>query len=179
MSLIKQIKPRQRGFSLIEVMVAVFVLAIGLLGIAGLQVTAIKNNHTAMSRTQSTQLAYDLADRMRANMPGTIAGNYLATSAPNEAYNCFDNFSGVLSGECSSSQMALADLDWAFDLASTNFPQGSLAVTCTSPTGTIISIDTGSEDCAQGFSHTITISWNEQDGTNGSVNKSLSVEFQP
>ena len=168
-----------KGFSLIEVMVAVFVLAIGLLGIAGLQVTAIKSNHTAMSRTQSTQLAYDLADRMRANMPGTIAGNYLATAAHNETYNCFDDFTGVGTGECSPSQMAHADLDWAFDLASANFPQGSLAVTCTSPTGTIVSIDTGAEDCAQGFSHTVTINWNEQDGTNGLVTKSLSVEFQP
>jgi len=168
-----------KGFSLIEVMVAVFVLAIGLLGIAGLQVTAIKSNHTAMLRTQSTQLAYDLADRMRANMPGTIAGNYLTTSAPGEAYNCFDDFTGIGTGECSPLQMAHADLDWAFSLAGDTLPFVSAAVSCTSPGGTTVTADTGAEDCAQGFSHTITITWNEQDGTNGLVNKSINIEFLP
>ena len=168
-----------KGFSLIEVMIATFVLAIGLLGIAGLQVTAIKSNHTAMSHTQSTQLAYDIADRMRANMPGTTAGAYLATTKPGETYNCFDNFTGAASGKCSSLQMAHADLDWAFTLASTNFPQGSLAISCTSPAGTNVTADTGAEDCTQGFNHTITITWNEQDGTNGLVSKSNDMEFQP
>ncbi|MBV1952416.1 MAG: type IV pilus modification protein PilV [Cycloclasticus sp.] len=168
-----------KGFSLIEVMVAVFVLAIGLLGIAGLQVTAIKSNHTAMSRTQSTQLAYDLADRMRANMPGTIAGNYLATSAPSETYNCFDDFTGVGTGECSPLQMAHADLDWAFELAADTLPFVSAAVSCTSPGGTTVTADTGAEDCAQGFTHTITVTWSEQDDSNGLVSKSMSVEFQP
>lgn len=161
-------------------MVAVFVLAIGLLGIAGLQVTAIKSNHTALSRTQSTQLAYDLADRMRANMPGTIAGGYLATAAPGETYNCFDDFTGTASaGLCSPAEMAHADLDWIFSLAASNFPQGAAAVSCTSPAGTNVTADTAAADCSQDFSHTITISWNEQDGTNGLVGKSINVEFEP
>jgi hypothetical protein len=116
---------------------------------------------------------------MRANMPGTIAGNYLATSAPGETYNCFDDFTGVASGKCSPLQMAHADLDWAFSLASNNFPQGGVAVSCTSPAGTNVTADTGATDCPQGFTHTITVTWNEQDGANGLAPKSINVEFQP
>lgn len=168
-----------KGFTLVEVMVAVFVLAIGLLGIAGLQVTAIKSNHAAFLRTQSTQLAYDLADRMRANMPGTIAGSYLATAAPSVAYNCFDDFTGVAGGLCSPAQMALADLDWVFSLAADTLPFVSAAISCTSPAGVTVTADTGASDCAQGFLQTITVTWNEQDGTAGLVNKSITVEFQP
>ena len=50
---------RQRGFTLIEVMIAVFVLSIGLLGVAALQLTAKKSSHQAWQRAQAvlTQLA--------------------------------------------------------------------------------------------------------------------------
>lgn len=73
---------RERGFTLIEVMVAVIVLSIGLLGLAALQTTGLRNNHSAYYRSQATFLAYDIADRMRANRAAAIAGNYdLALSA--------------------------------------------------------------------------------------------------
>ncbi len=55
------------GFTLIEVLIAMLVLAVGLLGLAGLQATSLRNNQSAYNRSQATQLAYDLADRMRAN----------------------------------------------------------------------------------------------------------------
>ena len=72
----------QRGFTLIEVMVAVIVLSIGLLGLAALQTTGLRNNHSAYYRSQATFLAYDIIDRMRANRDAATAGNYdLAISA--------------------------------------------------------------------------------------------------
>jgi type IV pilus assembly protein PilV len=58
---------RQHGFSLIEVLVTMLVVSIGLLGIAGLIVTSMKNNHSAQSRSQASVLANDIIDRMRAN----------------------------------------------------------------------------------------------------------------
>jgi type IV pilus assembly protein PilV len=58
---------RQRGFSLIEVMVTMLLLSIGMLGIAGIIVTNMKNNQSAYARGQATMLVADIVDRMRAN----------------------------------------------------------------------------------------------------------------
>ena len=67
---------RDSGFSIIEVLVALLVLAIGLLGLAALQAQGLRFNHDAYVRTQATQLAYDIIDRMRANRAN--AGAYMA-----------------------------------------------------------------------------------------------------
>lgn len=60
---------RQKGFTLLEVMVAMLVLSIGLLGLAGLMASSLRNNHSAYYRSQATWLAYDVIDRMRTNRP--------------------------------------------------------------------------------------------------------------
>lgn len=75
----------QRGFGLIEILVSMLVLGIGILGMVGLQLNAMKFNHTAAVRTQATFLAYDISDRMRANRMRARAGDYdisLTASAP-------------------------------------------------------------------------------------------------
>jgi len=66
----------QTGFTLLEVLVAVVVLSVGLLGLAGLQATGLAQNNTAYQRTQATLLAYDILDRMRANYEGVRLGYY-------------------------------------------------------------------------------------------------------
>ena len=58
---------RNQGFTLVEALIALLVLSIGLLGVAALQLIALQNNNNAMFRSQATYLAYDIADRMRAN----------------------------------------------------------------------------------------------------------------
>lgn len=65
-----------RGVTLVEILVALLVLSIGLLGLAGLQTTSLKFNTSAYYRTQATALAYDLADRMRANRQAALANAY-------------------------------------------------------------------------------------------------------
>ena len=76
----------QKGFTLLEVLIAVLVLAIGLLGLAGLQATSLRVNQSASMRSQATNLAYDIADRIRANRDAALAGTYdnqsLATTPP-------------------------------------------------------------------------------------------------
>lgn len=64
------------GFTMIEVLVAIVILAIGLLGAAGLQAFALKNNHSASLRLTVTSLATDMMDRMRSNYQAVSAGNY-------------------------------------------------------------------------------------------------------
>jgi type IV pilus assembly protein PilV len=67
---------RHSGFSMIEVLVAVLVLAIGLLGVAAIQTTALKNNNSALQRSQATMLAYFMLDTMRANRGFATNGSY-------------------------------------------------------------------------------------------------------
>lgn len=64
------------GFSLIEVLVALMVFSIGLIGLAGLLVMSTQANHGAFVRTQATFLAQNMADRMRANLGEVWRGSY-------------------------------------------------------------------------------------------------------
>jgi type IV pilus assembly protein PilV len=66
----------ERGYTLVEVLVALVIFSVGLLGIAGLQITSLKANHGSATRTQAVYLAYDIIDRMRANPVAAIAGSY-------------------------------------------------------------------------------------------------------
>ena len=67
---------RQRGFSLIEVLIAILILAIGLLGMAHMQASGMRSTHGAYLRTQATFLAGDILDSMRANVTAARAGSY-------------------------------------------------------------------------------------------------------
>ncbi len=72
---------RQTGFTLIEVLVAALLLSIGLVGLAGLQGASLMSNQSSFMRSQVTALAYDLADRMRANVQGANANRYNPSTA--------------------------------------------------------------------------------------------------
>ena len=56
-----------KGFTLVEVLVALVIFAVGLLGIAALHIEGLNAGRTALNRTQAVALASDLADRIRAN----------------------------------------------------------------------------------------------------------------
>ncbi len=77
----------QTGTSLIEALVAMVVLSLGLLGLAGLQLHAMKTAQGAHLRAQAAEHAYDMIDRMRADRDNARAGKYKLTmgaAAPNE-----------------------------------------------------------------------------------------------
>lgn len=80
---------RNRGVSLIEVLVTVFILSVGLLGLAGMHFQGLKNNQSAYFRSQATILAYTVLDTMRANRANALTGKYNiamgATSSSNGA----------------------------------------------------------------------------------------------
>ena len=70
-----------KGFTLIEVLVTMLILAVGLLGIAALQLKGLQFNHDSALRSQISTLAYDIADRMRlAESNGGLASNYVTAS---------------------------------------------------------------------------------------------------
>jgi len=73
---------RADGFSLVEVMVAILVLGIGLLGFALLQTMSVRFTQSAYQRTQATNLAYDMLDQIRVNRlaMGQYVHNYNATT---------------------------------------------------------------------------------------------------
>lgn len=70
------IRLNQKGVSLIEVLIAVLVLSLGLLGMAGLQFSSLRNNQSATERSMAVILSYSILDRMRANRSAALAGNY-------------------------------------------------------------------------------------------------------
>jgi len=67
---------RQSGLSMLEVLIALIVFSIGMLGTAALVGTAVRNNHGAYLRSQGGYLAQNISDRMRANIPGVQASSY-------------------------------------------------------------------------------------------------------
>jgi len=70
-------KHGHKGFSLLEVLITILILSVGLLGMASLQLNAMKFNQMAAVRSHATVLAYDIADRMRANRTVAKSGGYV------------------------------------------------------------------------------------------------------
>lgn len=113
---LQMIKP-QNGFTLLEVLVTAIILSIGLLGLASLQVFGLRNNQSAYMRSQATLLAYDMSDRIRANMAGFNNGDYNDPTAT-EHSNC------ISTTGCSTADMAEHDMfEWSNTLSS-ELPSG-------------------------------------------------------
>ena len=170
-----------KGFTLVEVLIAVIVLGIGLLGIAGLQLTGIKNNYTAYTRSQAVDLVSSLADKMRANIGATVDGTYIATSAANPGFDCSATFPGAATS-CTESEISQVDLFSWFQLASTSLPLNTaspFSITCTTTAGVEIVANAAGDTCPKDFKHTITLNWYEQDPDAGLATKSMSIDFQP
>ncbi|ABA58729.1 Type IV fimbrial biogenesis protein PilV [Nitrosococcus oceani ATCC 19707] len=114
------LRPQPKGFSLLEVLVSVAVLSIGLLGLAGLQTTGIRHNHSAYLRSQATLLAYDITDRMRANRTAALNGGYtldLGTPPVTPAKNCN-------AATCEPGELAAYDLYSWFQNVTAVLPSG-------------------------------------------------------
>jgi len=73
-----------QGFTLIEVLVTVLIIAIGLLGLASLQITSLNNQMEAYQRTQAMLLLEDMTGRIRVNALAARNGAYADTVAGSE-----------------------------------------------------------------------------------------------
>ncbi len=92
----------QHGFTLVEVMVALVIFSISLLGLAGLQAAALRDNQIANQNSIATQLAGDMAERLRTNPLGVENGDYNSVTARPGMQECY-------SGSCTVSEIALMD----------------------------------------------------------------------
>ena len=111
---------RQAGLSLVEVLVALVLLSIGLLGLAGLQASGMRVGQGSIHRSQAAQLAHDMLERLRANVAHAGAYNLdLNDAAP----------------DCSG--VAACDLrDWRLRLQA--LPAGTGAVTVSGSQATVL-----------------------------------------
>ena len=96
----------QQGLTLVEAMIALLVISIGLLGIASLQLTAMNQNASSLNHSQAVWIAYNMSDRIRANISEFDNYNGIDTTN-NYAQDC-------MATTCSNAQMREADAaDWS------------------------------------------------------------------
>ena len=111
---------RIRGFSLVEVLIALVIMSVGMLGIAGLYVQSMQAGRTSMFRHHAVTIAGDVADRIRAN---PVAGAAYAAAG------------GVDSGcvgqdiDCSQPEMASHDIFLWTQQVQAQLPVGQVVVT--------------------------------------------------
>lgn len=132
-------RTRHRGFTLVEVLVALVVMSVGMLGIAALYLEGLRAGRTAIYRTTAINLAGDMADRIRANRNAGLA---YAGTGPGADGGCVN---GPV--DCTAEELAADDwLDWNNQLDA-QLPDGSVGEVAI--------------DAAAPVTYTITVAWPE------------------
>lgn len=158
----------QSGATLIEVLISLLILAVGLLGMTGLQTVSLRNTQSAYLRTQASIASTDIVERIRANLQGVEANNY-DTNAGAATAAC-NSIAG-----CSAGQLAANDIaEWKAALAA-DLPAGA---------GTVCSDATpedgtpGTPACdGLGNLYAVKIWWDED--RDGAAEKRFSLSFRP
>ncbi|MES2683526.1 MAG: type IV pilus modification protein PilV [Pseudomonadota bacterium] len=135
----------QRGVALLEILIAVLVLSIGILGLAGLQVASLRSNQQTYQRSLVVAMAAELADRMRANRELAATGSYLAavgTAPATASANCN-------TAACTPAELASFELNEWYNRARLKLPGSKISVVCSVT------------PCASGKRQTISIFWDE------------------
>lgn len=150
-----------RGFTLLEVLIALVVLSVGLLGISAMMNFSLKSNDSAYMRTQAEVLAYNIMDHMRANNVGALNGDYNITfgQTVSSPPNCLGT-----ANTCTPATLAQYDLNqWKQNLASANggLPCGDGQVTLVSNNGV--------------YEITVIIQWDDSRAQLGSALKTTST----
>jgi len=158
-------KSNQKGFSLIEVLVTLIVMAIGISGLMAVQVNSMKNVNNSQYRTVATYFAYDMAERMRANPVGLAAGAYNAINGSETN----PGTSACKTATCSGADLAKVDAyDWNTAIKKL-INEGGLGANAL-----------GTVTAAAGL-YTIQVAWTEQDRADpvdGKTTKTISIEVQ-
>ena len=161
---------KNRGVGLIEILITLVITSIGLLGLAGLQVSGLRNNQFAYNRTQAIILATDISDRMRANSEAVIAGDYVQATN-NIAYNTCLTTSG-----CSTNEMAKNDTYLWHGLIVDRLPLGD-GLVCIDSTPNSTDTPASPECDGVGKDYAIKIWWD--DNRDGNLDSPFILSFRP
>jgi len=139
-------KRTQAGYGLIEAMISIFVVSIGFLGFAGLQVTGLAAANDSLFRSKAIYLSYQMADRVRPKLPAVQAGSYNSLSGTGSSPAC-------ISTSCTAAQLAQNDYyEWSTEVSAV-LPSGQGQICLTSAPAAC--------DGAGGL-YAITLSWTEK-----------------
>lgn len=137
------------GFTLLEVLIALLVLSVGLLGIGKMMMLSARANDSAYMRSQATALAYTMLDAMRANRAAALSQGYDTAQVVPVQLACATAAPG-----CTSAQVAQNDTFlWNQSLA-TALPNGAGTVV----TAAVPVLPTG----ASNITATITVTWSDK-----------------
>lgn len=167
------IERRITGTTLIEAMVALVIMSIGMLGLAGLQMTGINDNADAERRTQGTLVVNDLIERMRANTTAVAAGAYaginfasIDCAATPVTYCAARGVNPAV--DCTPDQVAGFDAYVALCEGAIRLPAGFISVQCTDNNG-------AAQACNTTSYRAVTLTYN--DSTNSA--KSIAAIVRP
>lgn len=127
----KPIAGRQRGDTMIEVLITIIIIAVGVLGTAAMQVTTLKNLSSSHSASIAAIVAEDFSERMRANPTATLANGYVHSAAPGGFPDCAAN-------ACTPAQLADYDMGTWWAQLTAVLPAGSAEVTRNAGTNTFV-----------------------------------------
>lgn len=167
---------KRGGFTLLEVLIALLVFSLGLLGLAGLIIMSIKTNHSAYLRTQATFLAESMADRMRADTMAIWASSY------NGSYPLTPTTAPCAGGAaCSFTDVAARDkLIWSQQLRD-SLPNVTATINCV-PNAGIVTPSASANPPYNGLC-TMQIKWNESTtkvaASTGTQQQTFAWVFQP
>lgn len=166
--------PRPRGVTLIEVLVAVLVFSVGLLGAASLMVMAGRSNQAAYLRTQVTFLAQNMAERMQANPIGVWNGHYNGNYPDASAQDC--------AAGCTAAQLAQHDRQrWSSQLKTFLPPDTQASIRCSH--GGLAHVPTPEQILQRppyGGNCSMQVAWPERQLAGGDApRQTFAWEFQP
>lgn len=173
---------KNQGFSMIEILISVVVLSIGLMGLGGLQIAALKGTNHAHYSTEASLLIMDLADRMRTNIVGVADGDYITNTDINCASSPAKQCNSV---SCDSAELASYDKHIYSCRASKKLPSGTLTINCKDD-NCEASIEDADKEQRLNKTHTLTVTWHEAKKKNEVISnnkkyklKSITLDIVP
>jgi len=179
---------RQSGIGIVEVLVALVVVSLGVLGMASLQLTGMQHSSGGYNRSKALLYAENMATRMRTNRPAI--DELLFDGYSSEATGCDTQPSpycqassaGAAAQACTAEQLAAFDSytvacgEWgesgAEDGVVGTLPNGVLSIVCD------LDPDDASSECTKSSTYTITVSWTEGQRVTSDMNDTITRRVQ-